>query len=260
MPFIMRKIISFGVLLLMPIVIILILSNHGHTDIDGICINETGNGVSIQNNTHEYVIVHVEKGDIYYNCYIEQDGYKHNILLTKGTGKYTIDIYSKDKGDIALEYSIDKELSQDITYTGSSYNVEIEKYDNYIEDIIKQNNWDKDTELKAIWNYMYKYNYRYDVEDKINSGEIKVYIPDLGETMESKSGICYDIASLTTAICRKVYGEAKLCVGYVNNDYDEYHAWCEVKQGDKWINLDTIRRDSYDYEDDRIKYEIVDEY
>lgn len=76
MPFIMRKIISFGVLLLMPIVIILILSNHGHTDIDGICINETGNGVSIQNNTHEYVIVHVEKGDIYYNCYIEQDGYK----------------------------------------------------------------------------------------------------------------------------------------------------------------------------------------
>lgn len=260
MPFIMRKITVLSITLLLTLTILLIMNGNKHTDINGICIEETKKGVRIQNNKHEYVIVHIEKGENYYNCYIEQDGYGHNILLTKGVGSYTIDIYSKNEGNTELEHSINKELKDSIEYTGSSYNVEIEKYESYINYIIKQNKWDRYTDPKAIWNYIYKYNYRYDVEDKINSGDIDVYIPDLKETIESKSGICYDIASLTTAICRKVYGEAKLCIGYVDNNYKEYHAWCEVRQGDRWINLDTIRRNSYEYTDNMIKYEIVDEY
>ena len=260
MLFIMRKIIMLATIITAVIIVASIKSNSNHIDINSICIEDTQDGIKVRNNKHQYVIVHIKKDKSYYNCYIDSDNYTHNIILTKGIGKYDIDIYSKSGDKAKLEYSTTKEINHEIEYTGSSYNVEIEKYDKYIEDIINQNNWDKDTELKAIWNYMYKYNYRYDVEDKINSGEIEVYIPDLRETVESKSGICYDIASLTTAICRKVYGEAKLCVGYVNNNYDEYHAWCEVKQGNRWINLDTIRRNSYNYEYDRIKYEIVDEY
>lgn len=56
--------------------------------------------------------------------------------------------------------------------------------------------------------------------------------------MKSKSGICYDYASLFAGILRSQGIPAKLVKGY-KSDLKEYHAWNEVLIDNKWIVIDT---------------------
>jgi len=51
------------------------------------------------------------------------------------------------------------------------------------------------------------------------------YLPDIDETLASGSGICFDVASLTTAMLRAVGIPAKLAIGYSGNIR---HAWIDV--------------------------------
>ena len=51
------------------------------------------------------------------------------------------------------------------------------------------------------------------------------YIPDLSETLETKTGICFDYASLLAALLRSQGIPARVVVGYAGS---EYHAWIGV--------------------------------
>lgn len=229
---------------------------------DGVNIVETKDNISVENKEHEYAIVNVSFNgkDMRYNCYIEQDNCEHVIKPTFGEGEYMIRVYSKDGEDVKLEAVIYKDITKDIKYVGSSYNVEIDKFRDSIDEVIKANEWNSETDLKAVWNYFHNYKYDYDIEKKINNGEISVFIPDLNKLNESKSGICYDISSMITCICRELYGEARLCVGYVDGNHSEYHAWCEVNTKEGWVNMDTIRRNSIGYCKDITEYEVLQTY
>lgn len=216
------------------------------------------NSMKIRNNSKEYAVVHIEYNgeDSRYNCYIEKDGLYHTILYTYGPGEYKVQVYNgQTQSKPYLEFT--KKVKSETKYTGSSYNVELDKYSSIVDSIIYYNDWDRHTELSTIWEYFSKYEYEYEVEDKINNGSIKVFIPNLEDTVSNKAGICYDIASLITCICRKLYGEARMCIGYNGKDY---HAWCEVYYDNRWYNMDTIKREYYNNGRGNEEYEVIQAY
>lgn len=228
-------------------------------------INSSNGIITVKNIEHEYMILHIEKEDTGETCnfYIENDDREHNIMLTMGKGRYNIDVYAKDeKKEPIIENSYEVELNRSIKYRGSSYNVEIDKYRDTINNVIKQNNWDNKAPLEDVWEY-FKYNYRYDykTEKDIETGKIEVMIPNIDRVYENKTGICYDIASFMTCVCRELYGEARLCIGRYSDDKEGlYHAWCEVNVDGNWINMDTLRREKYNNFDNIDKYSIKETY
>ena len=61
---------------------------------------------------------------------------------------------------------------------------------------------------------------------------------DLDKTLQTKKGICYDIANLFTAICRS---QNILCYsvdGYRKDDYQYKHTWNRVCIDGVWYNVD----------------------
>lgn len=212
-------------------------------------------GVAVENTEDGYIIVNVRHNgkNNKYNCYIENDGITHKIKYAYGIGDYEVTIYRKnDEGKAQLAY---KEVYKgtDTKFTGSSYNVEIDKYRNTIDSLIKENSWDKDTSYKTLWEYFNEY----DVESKINNEETDVFIPNLDKVVKEKKGNYFDIASLITCISRELYGEARLCVGTSCN---KPHAWCEIKTEDGWLNMDTVGKDSYETECNINKYKVAQYY
>ena len=67
------------------------------------------------------------------------------------------------------------------------------------------------------------------------------YIPDLIKIYEGRTGICYDYATLCTAMCRAVGVPTQLVMGY--SPYvgmNVYHAWCLVQINGKWLMVDPV--------------------
>ena len=61
------------------------------------------------------------------------------------------------------------------------------------------------------------------------------YLPDIDETLETKTGICFDYAALMCAMLRCRGIPAKLDIGYTNDGM--YHAWISTYLKDKgWVD------------------------
>ena len=73
-----------------------------------------------------------------------------------------------------------------------------------------------------VYNYVIS-TISYDTEKAENIGHD--YIPDIDDTFETKKGICFDYASVMTAMLRSQNIPTKLEVGYSG---DAYHAWISV--------------------------------
>lgn len=73
-------------------------------------------------------------------------------------------------------------------------------------------------------------SYDYDKAATVKSG----YLPVLDQVLEEKTGICFDYASLMTAMLRSQDVPCKLVVGYAGSTY---HAWISVWTEDNgWID------------------------
>ena len=97
----------------------------------------------------------------------------------------------------------------------------------------------------AVYDYVVKnLKYDYDLAKTVKSG----YLPDLEQILTRKKGICFDYASLMTAMLRSQGVPCKLVVGYAG---EAYHAWINVwcaeegwleKQiyfdGKSWVRMD----------------------
>ena len=96
----------------------------------------------------------------------------------------------------------------------------------------------KDEDCTVVINKVFDYivlNITYDtvLAENVKSG----YIPDPDRTIDKRSGICYDYASLTAAMLRSNGIPCKIVVGYVGHDL--YHAWNEVWiEGAGWVMVD----------------------
>ena len=74
-----------------------------------------------------------------------------------------------------------------------------------------------------------KYTYDYDKADSVEAG----YLPDVDETLQSGTGICFDYAALTAAMLRSQDIPCKLEIGYSG---DIKHAWIDVYiQNKGWV-------------------------
>ena len=61
---------------------------------------------------------------------------------------------------------------------------------------------------------------------------------DLDKTLQTKKGICYDIANLFTVICRSQNIPCYSVDGYRKDNYQYKHTWNRVYIGGAWYNVD----------------------
>jgi transglutaminase-like putative cysteine protease len=153
--------------------------------------------------------------------------YYYPIPLAYGNGEYHIMVvvYANNEQFLSV---LDTTLSVNITSSSLRYmlpNIYVDY--NKSSDVVKKSfdlcNGSK-TDLEKV-GLIYGYivdNFNYSL---INEKEQLDYVPRLDSVLSSKKGVCIDIASIMTAMCRAQGIETKLVFGYSGNNY---HAWVEV--------------------------------
>lgn len=162
------------------------------------------------------------------------------IPLTSGNGTYNIGIYGNSDGSGSYYPVVKQDVNVSLSYSTVAYarpNI-IVNYNSgtscvrYAAELTRGCD-DELSKIQAIYNYVIK-NFSYDY-GKASSVRNSAYIPNLNNVWASKSGICYDYASVMAAMLRTQGLPTKVEVGYVSNG--AYHAWISVwtkKYG--WIN------------------------
>ena len=157
--------------------------------------------------------------------------------LTAGNGSYSVQVLENVGGDsyvISLEQTIDVSLeneflpflypNQYVSFTADSKAVA--KGSKLAEDT-----WTDLEVVQNIYDYVIK-NISYDTDKASNVSY--GYLPNVDETLESGTGICFDYAALMTAMLRSQNIPTKLEVGYSG---EAYHAWISTYVDDKgWID------------------------
>ncbi|MBR1635235.1 MAG: transglutaminase domain-containing protein [Lachnospiraceae bacterium] len=157
--------------------------------------------------------------------------------LTGGDGSYQIDVLehvSDDMYSVGLSQPVDVALTDEfrpylypnqyVNYTPDSAAVSLGV------DISNDSSDDLDF-VTNVYEYVTE-NISYDNE---KAADISVnYIPDVDATLESKTGICFDYASVMSAMLRSQSVPTKLEVGYSGT---AYHAWISVYLAEQgWVD------------------------
>lgn len=188
---------------------------------------------------------------ITYKYFLEEANVETVFPLTAGSGTYTIMTF---ENVIADQYAslfsevFDVEITDEfLPFLYPNQFVNFDK-DSQAISLAAELTADVASDLEAL-TAIYEYvtsNISYDnVKAATVSGN---YLPDIDETLASKTGICFDYASLTTAMLRSVGIPSKLAIGYSG---DIRHAWIDVYiqsvgwvekaiefKGDEWKLMD----------------------
>lgn len=149
-----------------------------------------------------------------------------------GSGSYTVRVYEQLSGK---SYSLAAESSFDVKIKSET---EMYLYPNKYSDFDKNSDCvkkasqlcsDKSStvdKIAAIFSYVTD-NISYDKElaKKVKNG-LTGYTPDPDRTLKNGKGICFDYASLMTAMCRSQGIPSRIVVGYAKENI--YHAWNEI--------------------------------
>ncbi|OGO83058.1 MAG: hypothetical protein A2Y18_07050 [Clostridiales bacterium GWD2_32_19] len=186
----------------------------------------------------------------YYN--LKNTDKTEEFTLQMGDGEYTLVVYENISGTKyrrVYEDTINVQIKDNTSiYTKSVQNIKYDEDSEAVE-LAKKLTEDADTDeekAKAIYKYIVK-NIEYD-RNKIKTIDSS-YVPDIDETLEDGTGICYDYSSLYAAMLRSVDVKAKLVKGN-SKLIDGYHAWNEVYLDGKWVIVDTTY-DAYKEQHDR---------
>lgn len=173
---------------------------------------------------------------ITYKYFIEAANVPTVFPFTAGSGSYTILAFQNITADqyaSLFSHIVDVELeneflpflypNQYVNFSESSQAVSL------AGELTAEAQSDLDA-LSAIYEYVTG-NITYD-NDKAASVSGN-YLPDIDETLKTKTGICFDYASLTTAMLRCVGIPSKLTIGY---SASVKHAWIDVYiQSRGWV-------------------------
>lgn len=178
--------------------------------------------------SNDKVKLQLETGDTTYSYDLSTSGDWEAFPLSMGSGDYTVGIFENISGEQykqVFKESFSAELknefepflhpNQYVNYTEKTKAVSLS------EDICKGSK----TDLGAV-EKMYEYvvdniDYDYEKAKTVKSG----YLPDIDETLETGKGICFDYASVLTAMLRVQRIPCKLVIGYAG---PAYHAWISV--------------------------------
>lgn len=91
-----------------------------------------------------------------------------------------------------------------------------------------------DGKIDAVYNWITNnISYNRTLANQITNGQVTSYLPDPDRTMSSRTGICYDYASLMCAMLRSQGIATRMIHG---NTPQGYHAWNEVyMDGQGWV-------------------------
>lgn len=178
----------------------------------------------------------VTPSGILYSYFISP-GEQAVITFTEGNGDYTITGYQQVQGDqYAALYSetVTVQLENDFLpflYPNQYVNFSPDsKASKLALSMVSEDTVDVDA-LQQIYDYVVSnLTYDYEKADTVTTG----YLPDIDETLETGTGICFDYAALTTAMLRSCDIPCKLQIGYAG---DIKHAWIDVYIRSKgWVN------------------------
>jgi transglutaminase-like putative cysteine protease len=199
--------------------------------------------VSYTSSSIKHIKLLIQKDDRKYFYDISSDGSSDSFTLQMGPGKYTFSIL-ENTTENTYRFVVKKtfyvsEISEISTFLNSVQNI---YWNNDMKAVIKAGELTKDKKtaiekVRSVYNYIIE-NIRYDRTklSNVSSG----YIPDIENTFETKTGICYDYSALFAAMLRSQGIPAKLVTGhspYVSG----YHAWNEVylEETNEWVMIDT---------------------
>lgn len=226
------------VLVLLSMILLLSFTGQAFAA-DAFLINSDGKILSIDSSNYgEKMRVLVEKDA---NQYFYILNNKVEVLpLQLGKGDYSIKILENIEGNryrvVSKKTIFIPEFNQNESFLVSAQPVYWKEGQatKLAMDLTKE---DVETKQKvnSIYNYIIK-NIAYDYNKA--AALTDDYVPNIEETLNIKSGICYDYAALMAGMLRSLGIPTKLVKGY-KNDLEIYHAWNEVLIEDKWVIIDT---------------------
>ncbi|MDR3295627.1 MAG: transglutaminase-like domain-containing protein [Clostridiales Family XIII bacterium] len=169
-----------------------------------------------------------KKGGTGYTYNLNNKGTAEIFPLSEGDGEYTINVFENVSGSkYALAYGHTAQLklrsgflpfmypNQYVSYTSGSQAVK------QAGTLVTGKGTDLE-KLDAIYHYVVSnLTYDYALAKNAPTG----YVPNIDSVMSSKKGICFDYASLTSAMLRSQNIPSKLVIGYAGS---AYHAWINV--------------------------------
>lgn len=170
-------------------------------------------------------------------------GDKSIYTFTSGNGDYMITLYSQVSGTKyrALVFKrVKVNMNNDLApYLASTREVSFTKSDSVSRKAaeICKGLTDDVSKVIAIHEFIHdNIEYDDDFAAKVQSGDIKTYLPKATKVLRSCKGICYDFATLFAAMSRSQGVPCRIKKGYYRN---VYHAWNEVYLDGLWYKVDS---------------------
>ena len=188
-----------------------------------------------------------------YTYDLPADGAYTAYPLSEGSGSYTLTVYEQVQGTrYAQLFSMPLDAALTNALSPFLYPNALVWYDADTQAVL----WSEavclyaDAESEeAKSTVLYRYvadniTYDYDKARAAAAGELAGYLPDVDQTLQSQTGICFDYASLLACMLRTQRIPTQLVTGYVGPD-DEYHDWNAVYLDGDWVLMDaTLDRDA----------------
>lgn len=218
-------------------------SSASKTSKQTIDLNDAGNGtVKAHTNSDIKSKLVIEKDDKTVSYQLPEDNTEIVVPLNLGNGRYSVSIF-ENRGGTRYEQMEKKEfdltLAENAPYLSSSTfaNFDSESASSKrAMDLTKDLKTDTEKML-AVTEWVAD-NISYDLKKARILSEESDYYPDSRDTYESKSGICYDYASLTASMLRYLGIPTKVQAGMCKSN-GEYHSWNEAMVDGEWIVIDT---------------------
>lgn len=215
-----------------------------------VCLTADGVQVDISNTDQGYLVasytgeaskinVQLTGPDGVVYKYFVQNGDPDTVFpLTGGEGMYLLDVYENIVGDqYAVLMSESFEVKMEDEYLPFLYPNQYVNFNEESKAVEKAAQLAEGKEtaievLNAVYYYVTEHiTYDYDKAVDVPLG----YLPDVDETLESGTGICFDYAALMAAMLRCRGIPARLDIGYTNDGI--YHAWISTYLKDRgWVD------------------------
>ncbi|MCI8950002.1 MAG: transglutaminase domain-containing protein [Lachnospiraceae bacterium] len=190
-----------------------------HTDQGYVMIKYTGGNSKIK--------IQVTKGTTYTYNLNARDTYEV-FPLTEGNGSYSVKVFENISGNqYAQACSQNIQVSLENQYTPFLYPNQYVNFNQNSNAVAVSNQvaagaGEEIAIVTNVFNYVVEnLTYDYNKAATVQSG----YLPNVDATLASKNGICFDYASLMTAMLRAQDIPTKLVIGYTG---ELYHAWISV--------------------------------
>jgi hypothetical protein len=163
-----------------------------------------------------------------YTYDLNPNGEYQALPLSQGDGKYDVAVYTNIEGNkyaVAAEKTVKMKLKDEFSpFLRPSQYVDYTADSKCVAKAAELTEGTKSDMGAAEQIYLYvikNVTYDYDKAKSVQSG----YLPDVDETLDSGTGICFDYAALTAAMLRSQGIPCKLIIGYAGS---AYHAWIAI--------------------------------